>query len=156
MVVQVLPRPADFLKAVDIYLNLAYRGTPPSAVRLRVETLRAMPDGEFYESAVLQKDSSGCMAKFFLRLGNQTYPHMKLALFRQPDAAWAFAVEEHDQVGVPTPSSREYHFFSKMVAHNRELAIEIERAWSVAGLLVQSQGADRWSGPRTQARALHS
>ena len=73
-----------------------------------------MPDGEFYESAVLQKDSSGCMAKFFLRLGNQTYPHMKLALFRQPDAAWAFAVEEHDQVGVPTPSSREYHFFSKM------------------------------------------
>ncbi len=147
MVVQVLPSPADFLKAVDIYLTLAYCGTPPSAVRLRVETLRAMPDSEFYQSAVLERDSSRGPVKYFLRLGNQTYPHMKLALFRQPGAAWAFAVEEHDQIGVPTPGSREYRFFSQMVAHNRELAIEIEQAWIISGLPVQPRqpipGLDR-------------
>lgn len=147
MVVHVLPSPADFLKAVDIYLNLAYCGTPPSAVRLRVETLRAMPDNEFYESAVLERDATRCPVKVFLRLGNQTYPHMKLALFRQPGASWAFAVEEHDQVGVPTPGSREYRFFSEMVAHNRELAMEIEQAWTISGLPVQPRhpiaGLDR-------------
>jgi len=146
-VVQVLPSAAEFLKAVDIYLNHAYHGAPPSAVRLRVETLRAMPGEEFYESAVLEKDSPRCPVKFFLRLGNQSYPHMKLALFRQPGAAWGFAVEEHDQIGVPTPGSREYRFFSQMIAHNRELAIEIEEAWSTAGLPVQPRhpivGLDR-------------
>ena len=86
-------------------------------------------------------------AKFFLRLGNQSYPHMKLALFHQPGAAWAFAVEEHDQVGTPTPGSREYRFFSQMVAHNRELAVEIEQAWHDIGLPVQPRqpiaGLDR-------------
>src|SRR4029434_539097 len=98
VVVHVLPSPAEFLKAVDIYLNRAYHGAPPSAVRLRVETLRAMPNDEFYPSALLETDSPRCPVKFFIRLGNQSYPHMKLALFRQPGAAWAFAVEEHDQV----------------------------------------------------------
>ncbi len=142
-----LPGPRDFLRAVDIYLQHAYEGAPPSAVRLRVETLRAMPDPEFYQSAVLEKDAPRCPVKFFLRLGNQTYPHMKLALFRQPGAAWAFAVEEHDQVGVPTPGSREYRFFSQMIAHNRELAMEIEKAWQDIGLPVQPRlpiaGLDR-------------
>ena len=142
-----LPCSKDFLKAVDIYLKHAYHGAPPSAVRLRVDTLRAMPSDEFYQSAVLEKDSARHPAKFFLRLGNQTYPHMKLALFRQPGAAWAFAVEEHDQVGTPTPGSREFRFFSQMIAHNRELAMEIEQALHSTGLPVQPRlpitGLDR-------------
>jgi hypothetical protein len=142
-----LPDARDFLKAVEIYLKHAYHGAPPSAVRLRVETLRAMPRDEFYQSAVLEKDSQRNPSKIFLRLGNQSYPHMKLALFRQLGAAWAFAVEEHDQVGVPTPGSREYRFFSQMIAHNRELAIEIEQALQEAGLPVQPRlpikGLDR-------------
>lgn len=144
---QALPRPEDFLRAVDIYLAHAYEGAPPSAVRLRVETLRAMPLNEFYQSAVLEKSSPDHPCKYFLRLGNQTYPHMKLALFRQGCEAWAFAVEEHDQVGTPTPGSREYRFFSQMIAHNRELAMEIEKAWQDAGLPVQPRlpikGLDR-------------
>ena len=143
----ILPTPDEFLRAVDTYLALAYDGAPPSAVRLRVETLRAMPADEFYQSAVLEKDSQRNPVKFFLRLGNQSYPHMKLALFRQAGAAWAFAVEEHDQVGTPTPGSREYRFFSQMIAHNRELAMEIEKAWHCVNLPVQPRlpiaGLDR-------------
>lgn len=144
---QILPDSKDFLRAVDIYLKYAYDGAPPSAVRLRVETLRAMPPAEFYESCVLEKDSPRAPVKFFLRLGNQTYPHMKLALFRQPGASWAFAVEEHDTIGVPMPGSRDYRFFSKMIAHNRVLAMEIEKAWQESGLPVQPRlpiaGLDR-------------
>lgn len=106
-----------------------------------------MPEPEFYQSAVLERDCARAPAKFFLRLGNQTYPHMKLALFHQPGADWAFAVEEHDQIGVPTPGSREFRFFSQMIAHNRELAMEIEKAWHNIGLPVQPRlpipGLDR-------------
>jgi len=114
-----LPKPEDFLRAVDIYLKHAYHGAPPSAVRLRIETLRAMPFEDFYQSAVLESDSVIKPSKFFLRLGNQTYPHMKLALFRRLECPWAFAVEEHDQIGVPSRGSREYRFFAQMIAHNR-------------------------------------
>jgi hypothetical protein len=105
-------------------------------VRLRIETLRAMPSAEFYECAVLEHETCRQPDRYFLRLGNRTYPHMKLALYRLPDTGWAFAVEEHDQVGTPSPGSREYRFFAQMVAHNRELAVEIEQRWTAASLPV--------------------
>lgn len=136
-----LPKSSDFLRAVDLYLQKAYQGPPPSAVRLRVETLRAMPADEFYESAVLEKDNVRQPTKYFLRLGNQSYPHMKLMLMRQPGGNWAFAVEEHDQLGTtPTPGSREYRFFAQMISHNRELAIIIEGNWTQIGLPVAVRG----------------
>lgn len=145
---QAVPRPDSFLQAVDIYLARAYEDAPPSAVRLRAETLRAMPKAEFYQSEVLERDDRDHPTKYFLRLGNQTYPHMKLALFRQGSEAWAFAVEEHDhQIGMPKPGSRDYRFFSRMIAHNHEMAIDIENAWEKAGLPVQPRlpmtGLDR-------------
>jgi hypothetical protein len=132
-----LPSSESFLRAVDIYLMHAYQNEPPSAVRFRVETLRAMPAEEFYQSAVLERNATQKPTKFFLRLGNQTYPHMKMALYRLEDSGWAFAVEEHDQVGFPRPGSREYRFFAQMVAHNHELALEIEAAWQASGLTIQ-------------------
>lgn len=131
-----LPLPEVFLNAIDIYLEHAYHGPPPSAVRLRIETLRAMPSNEFYECAVLEHEVCRQPDRYFLRLGNQTYPHMKLALYRPAAGRWAFAVEEHDQVGTPSPGSREYRFFAQMVAHNRDLAVEIEQYWTSAGLPV--------------------
>jgi hypothetical protein len=100
-----------------------------------------MPAEEFYQSAVLEKDSSRQPGKYFLRLGNQSYPHMKLALLKQCGCAWAFSVEEHDQIGTPAPGSREYRFFAQMIAHNRELAIEIEKAWTKVGLPVSPRVA---------------
>ena len=144
---QTLPSSADFLRAVDIYLAHAYQGSPPSAVRLRVETLRAMPASEFYQSAVLEHDSARIPTCYFLRLGNSTYPHMKLALVRHDHGHWAFAVEEHDQLlTTPTPSSREYRFFSQMIAHNRELAVQIERVWAGGNLPVHARPSARSPG----------
>lgn len=125
-----LPPSAMFLQAIDSYLKIAYEGSPPSAVRSRIDTLRAMPESEFYTSAVLERDDPRHPHRFCLRLGNQSYPHMKLVLLRQETDGFAFGVEEHDNLATtPTPGSREWRFFQQMIAHNKELAERIEAAW---------------------------
>lgn len=132
-----LPPSCVFLRAVDVYLKIAYDGSVPSAVRSRTETLRAMPDNEFYTSAVLERDDPRHPHRFCLRLGNQSYPHMKLVLLRQEVDGFAFGVEEHDNLTTtPTPGSREWRFFQQMIAHNRDLAERIEAAWRAEQLPV--------------------
>lgn len=126
-----------FLRAIDIYLQVAYEAGPPSAVRSRVETLRAMPEDEFFQSEVLERDDPRAPHRYCLRLGNQSYPHMKLLLIRQQGGIFAFGVEEHDNLTTtPTPGSREWRFFQHMIAHNRELAVKIELAWQREGMPV--------------------
>lgn len=125
-----LPPSSMFLSAIDSYVKIAYDGAPPSAVRCRIDTLRAMPESEFYTSAVLERDDPRHPHRFCLRLGNQSYPHMKLVLLRQDTDGFAFGVEEHDNLATtPTPGSREWRFFQQMIAHNKELAERIEAAW---------------------------
>ena len=142
----ILPNASDFLRAVDIYLKIAYDDAPPSAVRLRLETLTAMPHEDFYQSAVLERDSAEKTMRYMLRLGNQTYPHMKMALYRESKGDWGFIVEEHDQFGTPAPGSREYRFFAQMIAHNRELAVAIEKAWKNQKLPVHPRPVSRSPG----------
>lgn len=125
-----LPPSSMFLRAIVSYVKIAYDGPPPSAVRCRIDTLRSMPEVEFYTSAVLERDDARHPHRFCLRLGNQTYPHMKLVLLRQETDGFAFGVEEHDNLTTtPTPGSREWRFFQQMIAHNKELAERIEAAW---------------------------
>jgi hypothetical protein len=131
-----------FLRAIDVYLHIAYGASPPSAVRARVETLRAMPDNELYDSAVLERDEPRCPHRYCLRLGNASYPHMKLILVRQPSGMYGFGVEEHDNLTTtPAPGSREWRFFHETIAHNRELAEKIEAAWHHEGMPVLPRAA---------------
>jgi hypothetical protein len=132
-----LPPVVMFLRAVDVYLHIAYGESAPSAVRARVETLRAMPESDFYESAVLERDDPRLPHRYCLRLGNASYPHMKLILVRRGSGSYAFGVEEHDHLTTtPSPGSREWRFFQEMICHNRELAEKIETAWSQEGMPV--------------------
>ena len=49
------PEPAVVWKAIDAFLKVAYGGPPPSAVRSRLETLRALDAGSFYDSPVFER-----------------------------------------------------------------------------------------------------
>ena len=46
-------------RAIDAYLQVAFNGEPPSAVRSRLETLRALKDEAFYDSAVFETRGDG-------------------------------------------------------------------------------------------------
>ena len=79
------PEPATVWRAIDVYLDAAYGGQPPSAVRSRLETLRPLDDASFYDSAVFEVKGEGATTRLFLRLGNRFYPHMKMAIEKRPN-----------------------------------------------------------------------
>jgi hypothetical protein len=121
------------LRAVEIYLSVAYPDEPPSAVRARLETLRSVPAEEFYESAVLEHERVVRPARYDLRLGNPFYPHMRMIIECSPDGqGHLFRVDTHDQHCVPAPRTRDYSSFCKLMERNRLLARQIEAAWAAA------------------------
>src|SRR5689334_15927656 len=129
------PDPAVVWRAVDAFLNVAYGGPPPSAVRSRLETLRALDAGSFYDSAVFERRGDGPDARIFLRLGNRYYPHMKLAIERRPDRhGYLFRADTHDSHCCPATTSREYVAFRQLMELNQGVAQAIEAAWERADL----------------------
>jgi hypothetical protein len=130
MLVRELPV-AVTLKAIDIYLAHAYPAEPPSPVRAKVETLRALPPEAFYESPAFERHSQTTPAKLSLRLGNKLYPHMKLTIERAPDhTAFLFRADTHDSHCCPAPGSREHGSFCELMNLNQKIAQAIETAWA--------------------------
>ncbi len=115
----------------------------PSAVRARLETLRSTPDEAFYDSPVLErgptapreKDPKAPPTKYSLRLGNRSYPHMKVVIDRAPDGqTYLLRADTHDAHIQPKPGSRDYAAFQELSRINHALAEQIESAWEAAGL----------------------
>lgn len=139
------PEPPLVWRAIATYLSIAFEGPPnahdvpantPSAVRSRLESLRMAPAGDLFASPVFERDaSSPDPAKYSLRLGNRTYPHMKLVVDRAPDGrGHLFRADTHDGHCRPAPGSRDYDVFCKLMDANRALADRIESAWEAQGL----------------------
>ena len=124
------PEPAIVWKAIETFLEVAYGGPPPSAVRSRLETLRALDAGAFYDSPAFERRGEGAAARIFLRLGNRFYPHMKLAIERRPDRhGYLFRADTHDAHCCPLPTSREYQSFRQLMEMNQAVAQAIESTW---------------------------
>lgn len=128
------PTRSEVLRAVEIYLSVAYPDEPPSAVRARLETLRSMPDEELYDSAVLEHERVLRPAGYKLRMGNPFYPHMRLIIESAPDGGYLFRVDTHDRHCAPPPKSRDYTSFCKLMERNQLVAQQIEAAWAAAGI----------------------
>ena len=130
------PTRAEVLRAVEIYLSVAYPDEPPSAVRARLDTLRSVPEEDFYDSAVLEHDERVLHPpRYKLRLGNVRYPHMRLTIERSPDGhEHLFRADTHDKHCAPAPKSRDYSPFCKLMEHNQQLAQQIEATWAAAGI----------------------
>src|SRR4051812_11630162 len=122
------PDPSLVWRAIDAYLKVAYGGPPPSAVRSRLETLRALGPDSFYDAAVFEKKGdASASAAILLRLGNKFYPHMKLAIEKRPDRhGCLFRADTHDAHCCPVTSSREYQAFRQLMELNQTVAQAIE------------------------------
>jgi hypothetical protein len=129
------PEPAVVWRAIDAYLKVAFDNEPPSAVRSRLETLRALKDESFYDSAVFETKGEAGGARILLRLGNRFYPHMKLAIEKRPDRQGClFRADTHDAHCCPGPTSREYQAFRQLMELNQTVAQAIEAKWEKEGL----------------------
>ena len=129
------PDPPVVWRAIDTFLNVAYGGPPPSAVRSRLETLRALDAAAFYDSPVFERRGDGGTTRILLRLGNRFYPHMKLAVERRPDRhGYLFRADTHDAHCCPATTSREYQAFRQLMELNQGVAQAVESAWERDGL----------------------
>lgn len=126
-----LPAPSLVLRALEIYLRLAYEGSVPEAVRVRVAELGRLPDDQFFASPSLERDSRALPNRLSLRLGNRRYPHMKLTIEESPDhGGYLFRADTHDRHICPAANSRDYEAFSELMRFNQALASAIEAAWA--------------------------
>jgi hypothetical protein len=129
------PTPAAAWIAIDIYLGLAYDGTPSAAVRSRLDVMRAATEGAFYQCAALEATPKEEPARYDVRLGNRWYPHMKLVIERAPDQrGHLFRADTHDRHIQPAPGSRDHAAFRELMEKNQLLSSRIEAAWEAAGL----------------------
>jgi hypothetical protein len=125
------PPPAEVLRAMQAYLANAYGGEPPPAVRARRDTLRGVPEHQFYECPAIEKDPPVDPARYRIRLGNRFYPHMKMVIERSPDGrGYLFRADTHDQHCCPDPHSGEYAAYCKLMEMNQKVAQRIESAWA--------------------------
>ena len=144
------PAPAALWQAIGTYLRFAYDGdlanglpaNTPSPVRAKLQVLRATADAEVFESNVFEKDHAPGTAhngqrpkRYCLRLGNRSYPHMKLVVDRAPDGkGYLLRADTHDNHVRPRPGSRDERPFLELMEKNRVCAEAIETAWEQQGL----------------------
>jgi len=132
-----LPPKDDVMRAVDVYLSIAYDGEPTTIVKSMLATLKTW-GGPFFRAPVFASApsaSGGADApRYAMRLGNKTYPHMKLVLEPSPDGSrYLFKADTHDRHICPTEGTPEYAPFCDLMRSNQELAEKIETAWSENG-----------------------
>ena len=152
------PAATDFWKAVETYLALAYDGTPPAAVRSRLDTLGAVPFEAMFQSAVFELTPKEDPIRLSLRLGNRWYPHMKLVIERSPHGNGSlFRADSHDRHIQVDPASREYAAFRELRENNQSLSSRIESEWESGGLptfksFLRQDLARRQNARRTEGR----
>jgi hypothetical protein len=128
------PDPSVVIKAVEIYLGLAYEGAPPVVVQSQLRMMRAA-GADLYKSAVVTRDLAVPPTRYSVRLGNRYYPHMKLTIELAPDdRSWLFRADTHDRHVCPPENSPEYASFVSLMEQNQKLSEAIEAAWSQQGL----------------------
>ncbi len=122
----------QFWSAVETYLRIAYgEARVPGAAQKRIETLRATGNGDLYASPVFERDDPQSPKRLSLRLGNPSYPHMKMVVEAKPGGnGYLFRVDTHDRHCRPAPESREYRLFCELTENNLKVAEAIEAAWT--------------------------
>jgi hypothetical protein len=131
------------LKAMELYLHLAYpNGAPPAASQKRDALLAAgdLPLSDPSLASLLEKNELHPLGRA-IRLGQPLYPHMKHALDPLPATPNASAapdyllrVDAHDRHLHAAPGSPDEAWLATVRRSNQELVERIEAAWDAAGL----------------------
>lgn len=147
------PNPLDVMRAVEIYVDVAYGPEPlPLTVQSQLAVLRSWK-GPFFRSPVIASDGNTPPKRYSIRLGNRHYPHMKLAIERSPDGqGYLFRPDTHDGHCCPPADHPEHGAYREMMDRNRELASKIEAALAENGLPTFKTYLQRDLARRQEAR----
>ena len=128
------PDAALVQRAIDVYVRTAYPDGPPVAVRSMLATERSWA-GHLTDSPVFIKDDPKNTTKYSMRLGNASYPHMKLVIERAPDGnTFLFRADAHDAHCCPPAGSPEHDAFRQLMTKNQKIITAVEQAWAAEGV----------------------
>ena len=128
------PDAALVQRAIDVYVRTAYPDGPPVAVRSMLATERSWA-GHLTDAPVFIKDDPKNTTKYSMRLGNASYPHMKLVIERSPDGkGHLFRADAHDAHCCPPAGTPEHDAFRQLMTKNQEVITAVEHAWAAAGV----------------------
>jgi hypothetical protein len=128
------PDAALVQRAIDIYVRTAYPDGPPVAVRSMLATERSWA-GHITDAPVFIKDDPKNTTKYSMRLGNASYPHMKLVIERAPDGrGFLFRADAHDAHCCPPAGTPEHDAFRQLMTKNQDVITAVENAWATAGV----------------------
>ncbi|HUU42707.1 MAG TPA: hypothetical protein VMX57_02950 [Planctomycetota bacterium] len=131
-------------RAMDIYLKVAYAKKPlPLTVKNRVtfltehagDDLADVLSHELIERVGSEADED-VVESYAVRLGNEQYPHMKLALRRRGNGNYGLMIESHDQHFELESSDPDTPRAQALKDFNRRVKTEIESRWRDAELPV--------------------
>ena len=134
-----LPRAEALQDAIDIYLSRAY----PDGADEQISQKFTVPDdcdlaGWLIESvgeAEPEGSDIDSVRSIALRLGNASYPNMKLRLTRPPgNDVFLLMVDSHDVILAAAPGSPDYQALEALKAANAIIAGDVTYAWDAAGL----------------------
>lgn len=119
-------------RAIDLYLEIGYRGAAVRATLPRLEGAGRLPVsaalGQLQDESDRAPGGAHCYA---LRLGNARYPFMKLQLLEVLyRGEYFFSVDTHDQMFDASGDPE----LAQLMDFNGALKKEIEAAWEGAGL----------------------
>ena len=139
---------AEILRgAMEIYMAAAYDTKhPPLTVRNRVtlltehagDDLADVLSHDLFERVVSEEDEN-VVECYAVRLGNEKYPHMKLALRRRTGGDYHLVVEPHDQHFEVESTDPDAPKAQELREHNRRLKERIESLWREADLPVAEE-----------------
>ncbi len=131
-------------KAIDLYVEKAYPTRIVPERLLNQLELRGLDRKSSWKEIVAwpewecspPKATPSEIRRLQLRLGNHTYPHMKLSLDRVSDTEeFIWSVDTHDQRLLESPGGSEK--YRKLQEENEKYRSEIENAWTTAAISTQ-------------------
>ena len=133
-----LPSPEQIRCAIELYVELAYEGEPSEAARALIPADNFEPREWLMRDPVERTPADASLPdvrSFALRLGNSTYPHMKLRLSRPPrHGRYVFSVDCHDACLCAPEGSPDHEALEELKRHNCEIAGAVNAALDRAGL----------------------
>ena len=125
---------AEVMRVISVYLQNAYPGDLPPAVK-KVLLVVENAGNHICNCSAMVPDPRESPTRYLLRLGNQFYPHMKLVIELAPDGSrFLYRADTHDQHICPSESSPEYSAFCDLMEKNQRVAAAIDTAWEQAAV----------------------
>jgi len=133
-----LPTAGALRRAVQLFLRHAYPGKAPPSAR-RFLPGKGCDLAAWLMSSLTERTPKDApleqVKSFDMRIGNVSYPHMKLRLAHPPnDVTFVFSVTAHDAMLQAPPGSPDRAALEQLKQHNAAVAEAITHAWDAADL----------------------